>query len=38
MGTHITILEALVISLTLIVLYVFVKTLIQHWRDEISSN
>ena len=38
MGTTITILEAVVVSLTSIVLWVFVKTLIQHWRDEISSN
>ena len=34
MGTHITILEALVISLTIIVLYVFVKTLVEHFKSK----
>jgi hypothetical protein len=34
MGTHITILEAVIISLTTIVLYVFVKTLIQHFKSK----
>jgi len=34
MGTHITIFEAVIISLTIIVLYVFVKTLIQHFKSK----
>ncbi len=32
MGTTITILEAIIIGLTSIVLWVFVKTLIQHYK------
>ena len=38
MGTHITILEALIISLTAIVLYVFVKTLFQVYFKPKKQN
>lgn len=38
MGTTITILEAAVISLTSIVLWVFVKTLIKHFGRNADKN